>query len=128
MSKEVKRWKRKQLDLMHPEHEVVDANDHGAAVAALLAERDELKRDVEILEREVKECAGFLLLLNAVRYRLRREVGDEAFGAARLQRIFLLGYQNAAQLLRILTEKGDLVPAGEGGHQRKFAALQGEQP
>lgn len=97
-------------------------------IDALLAERDELKRDVEILEREVKEYAGFLLLLNAVRYRLRREVGDEAFGAARLQRIFLLGYQNAAQLLRILTEKGDLVPAGEGGHQRKFAALQGEQP
>ena len=95
---------------------------------ALLAERDELKRDVEILEREVKEYAGFLLLLNAVRYRLRREVGDEAFGAARLQRIFLLGYQNAAQLLQILTEKGDLVPAGQGGHQRKFAALQGEQP
>ncbi|MFG3451205.1 hypothetical protein [Stutzerimonas stutzeri] len=50
MSKEVKRWKRKQLDLMHPEHEVVDANDHDAAVAALLAERDALKK---ALDRQV---------------------------------------------------------------------------
>lgn len=47
MSKEVKRWKRKQLDLMHPEHEVVDANDHDAAVAALLAERDALRDALE---------------------------------------------------------------------------------
>ena len=39
MSKEVKRWKRKQLELMRPEHEVVDAK----AYDALLAERDALQ-------------------------------------------------------------------------------------
>jgi len=38
MSNELKRWKRSQLEYMHPEHEVVDAKSYDA----LLAERDAL--------------------------------------------------------------------------------------
>lgn len=47
MSNELKRWKRSQLEYMHPEHEVVDAKSYDA----LLAERDAYKKALEKLAR-----------------------------------------------------------------------------
>jgi hypothetical protein len=50
MSKEVKRWKRNQLEYMHPDHEVVDAKCYDA----LLAERDRMAAENERLARDAK--------------------------------------------------------------------------
>lgn len=92
----------------------------------LQAEVQETKHEVEILEREVSEYEGHSLLMDAVCYRLGRDVGEGMFGPSRLQRTFLLCHGSAVRLLSLLTKRGRLEQVEDGGCMRRIAGKGGQ--
>jgi|GEM_PF-1520813 len=87
---------------------------------AITEDVDQLRAEVEALRNE---AASEPNIYRAVVHALRRAADGQRFGAAKVQRTFLLGYNSAVRLIEEMARRGDIVPdegAGEEGWAYKF--------